>query len=70
MNTAHREMSRPQPVSLRVRSRLTFNEQLSFFAAAEEVGPSQTFFGWWATLALVLAVVPWVVVGFMIWMFA
>ncbi len=70
MNTAHREMSRPQPMPLHVRDRLTFNEQLSFFAPANNFGSSQTSFGWWATLALVLAVVPWVVVGWMIWMFA
>ena len=70
MNTAHREMSRPETKPLRVRSRLTFNEQLCFFAPASNVDSTQASFGWWAALALVLAIVPWVVVGWMIWMFA
>ena len=70
MNTAHREVSRPHPTPVHARSRLTFNEQLCLFAPANNVGSTQTFFGWWATLALVLAVAPWVVVGWMIWMFA
>ena len=70
MNTAHGETSRPQPMPFHVNTRLTFNEQLCFFAPANSVVPTQTSFGWWATLALVLAVVPWVVVGWMIWMFA
>jgi hypothetical protein len=57
-------------MSLRGRSRLTFNEQLCFFAAGTDAASPEASFGWWATLALVLAVVPWALVGVTIWMFA
>ncbi len=70
MNTAHRAVSHREPTLLRSRSRLTFNEQLCLFGSGNEVVSTQASFGWWATLALVLAIVPWVLVGVMIWMFA
>jgi uncharacterized membrane protein YkvI len=55
---------------LRRPSRLTFNEQLCFFASGNEVSSTEASFGWWATLAVLLAIVPWALVGFMIWMLA
>jgi hypothetical protein len=70
VNTAHRTVSRRQPTVPRGRRRLTFNEQLCFFGSGNEVVSTQASFGWWATLALVLAIVPWVLLGVMIWMFA
>jgi hypothetical protein len=70
VNTAQRTMSHPQPMPLRSRGRLTFNEQLCFFGSGTEVTPTEASFGWWATLALLLAVVPWALVGLTIWMFA
>jgi hypothetical protein len=70
VNTAYRTVSHGQPTLLRSRSRLTFNEQLCFFGSGNEVTSTQASFGWWATLALVLAIVPWVLVGVMIWTFA
>jgi hypothetical protein len=70
VNTAHRTVSHRPPGLLRSRSQLTFNEQLCFFGSGNEVVSTQASFGWWATLALVLAIVPWVLVGVMIWLFA
>lgn len=70
MNTAHRTMSHPQPMLLRTRSRLTFNEQLCFFGSGNEVTSTEASFGWWATLAVLLAIVPWALVGLMVWTFA
>jgi hypothetical protein len=70
VNTAHRTVSHPQPMPLRSRSRLTFNEQLCFFGSGNEVASTEASFGWWATLAALLAIVPWALVGLMIWMFA
>ena len=70
MNTAHRTAIHREPTLLRSRSRLTFNEQLCFFGSGNEGVSTESSFGWWATLALVLAIAPWVLVGVMIWMFA
>jgi hypothetical protein len=70
VNTAHRTVSDAQPKPLRGRSRLTFNEQLCFFGSGNEVTSAEASFGWWATLAVLLAIVPWALVGLMIWMFA
>ena len=70
MNTAQNVVSHRQPISLRSRSRLTFNEQLCLFAPGNEVSSTQASFGWGAALGILLAVVPWVLFGFMIWMFA
>jgi hypothetical protein len=70
VNTAHRTVSHTQPMPLRRASRLTFNEQLCFFASGNEVSSTEASFGWWATLAVLLAIVPWALVGFMIWMLA
>jgi hypothetical protein len=52
------------------RSRLTLNEQLCFFRAANEARPPETSVGSWAVLALALAlvIVPWALVGLTIWM--
>jgi hypothetical protein len=55
---------------LRRRSRLTFNEQLCFFGSGNEVSSTEAYFGWWATLAVLLAIAPWALVGLMIWVFA
>jgi hypothetical protein len=63
-------VSQRDPLPLRRRSRLTFNEQLCFFAPGNDAAVTRASFGWWATLALVLAVVPWALVGVTIWMFA
>ena len=70
MSTVHQPVTQRHQSPLRGRSRLTFNEQLCFFAPRNDAVSTQASFGWWATLALVLAVVPWVLVGWMIWMFA
>jgi hypothetical protein len=69
VSTAHQQMTRPQTTPLSVRSRLSFNEQLSFFAPKNDVAPPRPV-GWWATLGLVFAVLPWALVALMIWMFA
>jgi hypothetical protein len=70
VNTAHRTVSHPQPMSLRSRSRLTLDEQLCFFGSGNEVTSTEASFGWWATLAVLLVIVPWALVGLVIWMFA
>jgi hypothetical protein len=70
VNTAHHTVSHRQPMPLRTRSRLTFNEQLCFFGSGNEVTSTEASFGWWASLAVLLAIVPWALVGLMIWMFA
>jgi hypothetical protein len=70
VNTAQDTVRHRQPMPLRSRSRLTFNEQLCFFGSGNEIASTQASFGWWATLAVLLAIVPWVLFGFMIWMFA
>jgi hypothetical protein len=67
-------VSQRDPASFRSRScsrsRLTFNEQLCLFAQGNDAVVTRASFGWWATLALALAVVPWALVGVMIWLFA
>ena len=68
MNTAQNVVSHRQPISLRSRSRLTFNEQLCLFGAANEGRPPVTAVGSWAALALALVIVPWALVGLTIWM--
>jgi hypothetical protein len=50
------------------RSRLTLNEQLCLFKPASEARPCQGSVGSWATLALALVILPWALVGWMIWM--
>jgi hypothetical protein len=70
VNTVHSTAIDREPTVLRRRSRLTFNEQLCLFGSGNEVVSTQASFGWWATLALVLAIAPWVLIGLMIWMFA
>jgi hypothetical protein len=50
------------------RSRLTFNEQLRFFGATNDARPPVTYVGSWAVLALALVIVPWTLLGLMIWM--
>jgi hypothetical protein len=50
------------------RHRLTFNEQLCLFGAANEGRPPVTAVGSWAALALALVIVPWALVGLTIWM--
>ena len=48
-------------------NRLSFSEQLSLFGAANEARAPQTSVRSWAALALALVVVPWVLVGWLIW---
>lgn len=48
------------------RTRLDFSEQLSLFGA-NDARPPQTSVRSWAALALALVIVPWVLVGWMIW---
>jgi hypothetical protein len=50
------------------RSRLTFDEQLCFFGATTEARQPVTYVGSWAVLALALVIVPWTLLGLMIWM--
>lgn len=49
------------------RTRLDFSEQLSLFGGANEARPPQASVRSWAALALALVIVPWVLVGWMIW---
>lgn len=70
MSTAHHP-STHQDVRLNVaRSRLTFNEQLCLFGPVNEARAPEASVRPWAWLALVLAVLPWVLVGLMVWMLA
>lgn len=48
--------------------RLTFSEQLSLFGAANEARAPQASVRSWAALALALVIIPWVLIGWMIWM--
>jgi hypothetical protein len=50
------------------RSRLTLNEQLSLFETASEVHPCGTSVGSWAALALALVILPWVLIGWVVWL--
>jgi hypothetical protein len=70
VNTAQHEVSQRDPLPFHIRSRLNFNEQLCFFAAGNETESTRASLGWWAALALGLAVVPWALVALTIWMFA
>jgi hypothetical protein len=49
------------------RGRLTLNEQLCFFGAANEARPPETSVGSWAVLALALVIVPWALIGLTVW---
>jgi hypothetical protein len=70
VNTAYQPVSNRDTLPLRNRSRLAFNEQLCFFASGSDAISGEQSFGWWAALALVLAVLPWALVGLGIWMLA
>ena len=48
-------------------SRLTLSEQLSLFATGEEAGPPRARLGPWAPLGLALVLLPWALMGWMIW---
>jgi hypothetical protein len=48
-------------------TRLSFSEQLSLFGAANEARAPKTSVRSWAALALALVIVPWVLVGWLIW---
>jgi len=48
--------------------RLTLNEQLCFFGAANEARQPVTSVGSWALLALAVVIVPWALIGLTIWM--
>lgn len=68
MNTSH-HLAMAEDVHPRASSsRLTLNEQLCFFGAANEAGPPRTSVGSWAMLALAVVIVPWALVGLAIWM--
>ena len=68
MSTSHHlAMAEDAPARLS-RSRLTLNEQLCFFGAANEARPPETSVGSWAVLALAIVIVPWALVGLTIWM--
>lgn len=74
MSIAQHTVSQRDPSPFRSRSRsdgrLTFNEQLCFFAQGNDAVVTRAPIGWWATLALALALVPWALVGVAIWLFA
>ena len=68
MHTSH-PLAMAEDVHPRVsRSRLTLNEQLCFFGAANDARPPETSVGSWAVLALALVIVPWALIGLMVWM--
>ena len=68
MSTSH-HLAMAEDAHVRLsRSRLTLNEQLCFFGAANEARPPETSVGSWAMLALAIVIVPWALVGFTIWM--
>jgi hypothetical protein len=48
-------------------SRLTGNEQLSLFAMDEEVCSRGARPGQWALLGLAAVILPWILIGWMIW---
>jgi hypothetical protein len=68
VNTSHYPTVRRDPQPYRGRGRLTLNEQLCLFAPVSEAGPSEVSYGSWAALALALIIVPWALIGWMIWM--
>ena len=68
MHTSHHLAMAEDTHARPSRSRLTLNEQLCFFGAANEARPPETSVGSWAVLALALVVVPWAMVGLTIWM--
>lgn len=49
------------------RNRLTLNEQLCFFGTTNEARPPKTSVGRWAVLALAIVIVPWALMGLLIW---
>lgn len=49
------------------RSRLTLNEQLCLFEPVGGGHRSQGSVGLWAALAVALVILPWALVGWMIW---
>lgn len=68
MNTSH-QLAIAEDARPRVnRHRLTFNEQLCLFGAANEARQPVTAVGSWAMLALALVIVPWALIGMTIWM--
>lgn len=48
-------------------SPFTLNEQLSLFATGDEAGPPRAHLGRWAPLAFALVILPWALIGWMIW---
>ena len=68
MNTSHHLAMAENAHPRASAGRLTLNEQLCFFGAANEGRPPQTSVGSWAILALAVVIVPWALVGLAIWM--
>jgi hypothetical protein len=68
VNTAHQPADYAHGPRLLSRNRLTFDEQLCLFGPASEAHPCQGSVGSWAALALALVVLPWALVGWMIWL--
>lgn len=68
MSTPHHQAMAEDARPRLSRRRLTLNEQLRFFGAANDARPAETSVGPWAVLALALVIVPWALVGLMIWM--
>ncbi|MFZ0251108.1 MAG: hypothetical protein WAL61_14275 [Acidimicrobiales bacterium] len=50
------------------RNRLTLNEQLRLFAPTVQGVPSESSVGPWAVAGLALAILPWAVIAWGIWM--
>jgi len=67
VNTSH-HLAIAEDARPRMRDRLTLNEQLCFFGAANEARPPVASVGSWAALALALVIVPWALVGLTIWL--
>jgi hypothetical protein len=66
VNTAQNVAAQPD-TQLLSRHRLTLNEQLDLFTPPNEFSSPAASYGLWAILALALAVIPWVLVGVMVW---
>lgn len=68
MNAAHHPANQLEAHPFLSRGRLTLNEQLSLFEPASESRSSGTpSVGSWAALALALVILPWALIGWMIW---
>lgn len=55
---------------LRSHTRLTFNEQLCLFGPANEALQSEASVRSWTVLGLALVILPWALIGWVIWVLA